>query len=1462
MKRISALFLVLCMVLTAIVPVTAFATGAESGIVTDSGETAEQTQLESDGGEAAPDNEATPDAALGESGDPAPDHTPGESVPDLIPEESDAACSTQAIGITPFSGWEDGGSEFYTKIRLTVTDRNGNPLTGVVYGLYRTSDNGLVEYLTTDRYGVATSGDVPVDTDYYLMEYSIPAGYQSNTEIKYIYLTEICAPSRVDEYVVYDPITGNIRVIKTDEDGQPLSGVGFYVYRSDTWELVDTIYTNSSGEAYTTTLPYGWYELYEFDVPQGMADGGYYSQMVQYDGETHDLYITNYRAYGSAYVYKTGNDGRKIQGAVFSIYRVGDGDEWIEDITTSASGYAYSSPLPLGDYYIVEKSVPAQYELDTTRHDFSIYYNGQTAYFNLVNNRKEDYGAIKVIKTDDSGNPLSGVVFGLYRSWDGRKLTELTTGPDGTAECSLIPDDYYLVELSGKTGYTMTTGQIPFTIDGPGAAVEKTVINEKIRIFGKVKVIKTDEAGSPIPGVRLGVYCHRGNLLEELVTGADGTATSGVLNERTGYYVLELEGVPGHLSDTETRYSFDITQNNVIVSVNITNPRITGGVKIIKDNGDGQPLSGVMFGLYKGGVKLMELTTSEDGTAASGTLYYGDDYELRELSTVEGYELIDAPIPFSILEQDVIIEIPVSNPLILGSVTVIKVDAEDIIPQLQLFNESGEDEAEQPQGNPLSGAVFGIYNEQGQKIAELTVDETGRATYGGLPKSGYFLKELIAPEGFIPLDELIPFAINEQGESVEITVPNSKGYGTINIIKYGENETLPGVVFEVYRAANDEKVMELTTSADGTAIQELPLGRYYLLEKSTVPGYLPLNGSVSFTLTDAGVTIELAIENQREPAPEGGAIRLTKTDATDDTKLLSGAVFGIYRVSDDEKVAELVTGSDGTATGPALPELENGYYLLELTAPASYKAITDKIPVAVKNGETTEITVTNEPVDPAPENGTLEIIKKTDSGVRLQGAVFGVYRASDDTKITELTTDSDGRAVYDLPEGDFYLKELKCDGYKLITEKIPFPIKAGETKSVTVTNTPKDTGGGSSSDPDGRLKIIKKSEDGDRLQGAVFGVYRASTDRKITELTTNRNGEAVYDLPEGDFYLKELTAPTGFKLDSSKTSFRITSGKTKEITIINEQFSDEDTGRVLLIKKAEGTGRLLEDAVFGVYRASNNEKVAELTTDRNGEAYCDLPLSDYYLKELKAPSGGYILETAKIPFSIKKIGVTVTVEVTNMQGRGSVKLIKTGADGEAVSGAVFTLYRQDGTQIAELVSGKDGTVTYDLPIGAFYLVEKTAAVGYRLDTQRYSFDIQNGRVTEVKVINRRIQGTVEVYFKHVQDGRELAAMKSYTDNIGADYVKWMRDNGYENMQISGYRLVRTDYPSSFVLIDGKLVVTLWYDNTETTSGGITIPKTGEAPPYGNYILSALCMSLAGICGVMLYRGRRKKRRTA
>lgn len=828
-----------------------------------------------------------------------------------LPEESASigeSCATPSDGVAPLGGWIDEDSEFYTKIRLTVRDNNGNPISGVVYGLYRADNDELVEYITSDSYGIAQSSDVPSNTDYYLLEYSIPDGWQSNDERKDIILTEVCAPSRIDVTVEYDPAEGTIIIIKTDENGNRLSGVGFNVYSQSTGDFISTIYTDSSGEAYID-VPYGSYELYEFDPLPGYDGDGYYYATISYHGETDTVYITNYLARGYAYLYKYGNDGKNITGAVFSVFS--SDDTWIEDITTGNNGYAYTSDLLLGDYYLIEKSVPVPYVADTdTKHWFSVGDSGDSSYFSIENPVDGEPSNLIIIKTDDKENPLSDVVFGVYRAWDDKKLFEITSDSDGIASTpeTLIPDEYYIVELSGKLGYEMHTEKIPFTVDGTGETMTLTVENPKIRIFGKVQVFKNDDAGSPLDGVTFGVYCEYGNLIEEITT-VNGLAVSGILNEGN-YYLKELSGIAGYLSDG-AEYPFSISESNTIVPVTVINPRITGFVKVIKTAEDEKTfLPGVVFGVYESGTdnKLCELTTSKNGTATSDALYYGD-YELREQSTVDGYELIKTPIPFSITEQGETIEIRVTNPLIFGSIKVIKTDGET---------------AEGETVKYLSGAVFGVFNSDKQKIAEMTVGENGTATHGGLLKGDYFLQELSAPESYIVDDTMIPFSVSKQGQIVEITVANIKGYGTVKIVKHGEdNAPLASVVFEVYRTSTSEKVGELTTDKNGEAEIKLPLGSYYLKESKTVSGYALPSGTFSFTLTANGETVILHLQNQKtpvtpDPEPDEGKIKLLKKDE-DGGKLLANAVFGVYRAADDVKVCELKTDSKGIAETPLLP---------------------------------------------------------------------------------------------------------------------------------------------------------------------------------------------------------------------------------------------------------------------------------------------------------------------------------------------------------------------------------------------------------------------------------------------------------------------------------------------------------------------------------------------------------------
>jgi len=110
-------------------------------------------------------------------------------------------------------------------------------------------------------------------------------------------------------------------------------------------------------------------------------------------------------------------------------------------------------------------------------------------------------------------------------------------------------------------------------------------------------------------------------------------------------------------------------------------------------------------------------------------------------------------------------------------------------------------------------------------------------------------------------------------------------------------------------------------------------------------------------------------------------------------------------------------------------------------------------------------------------------------------------------------------------------------------------------------------------------------------------------------------------------------------------------------------------GTLQVLKLAEQSGNPLSGALFGVYRASDNTKLIDLTTNADGEASQSLESGEYYLRELKPPYG-YLLERARIFFTVRS-GVLVKVEVTNQRDfsikdintpGGVINLPKTGED--------------------------------------------------------------------------------------------------------------------------------------------------------------------------------------------------------
>lgn len=96
------------------------------------------------------------------------------------------------------------------------------------------------------------------------------------------------------------------------------------------------------------------------------------------------------------------------------------------------------------------------------------------------------------------------------------------------------------------------------------------------------------------------------------------------------------------------------------------------------------------------------------------------------------------------------------------------------------------------------------------------------------------------------------------------------------------------------------------------------------------------------------------------------------------------------------------------------------------------------------------------------------------------------------------------------------------------------------------------------------------------------------------------------------------------------------------------------------------------------------------------------------------------LDPVRRNYNIKVYGGTITPHKTD------VDTMEAKPQGEAtLRGAVYGIYKEDGTKVGEITTKEDGTVKSDyLPsLGKFYLQELKPSTGYNLNNEKYYFDI-------------------------------------------------------------------------------------------------------------------------------------------
>lgn len=309
-----------------------------------------------------------------------------------------------------------------------------------------------------------------------------------------------------------------------------------------------------------------------------------------------------------------------------------------------------------------------------------------------------------------------------------------------------------------------------------------------------------------------------------------------------------------------------------------------------------------------------------------------------------------------------------------------------------------------------------------------------------------------------------------------------------------------------------------------------------------------------------------------------------------------------------------------------------------------------------------------------------------------------------------------------------------------------------------------------------KIELVKKDQGSQKkMEGAVYGVYRDEdcTDLIVEMPATDKKGASsvTIEKTQDTVYLKEISAPQGYVLDTKSYGVKLEVGKTVQIEVTDrEQLASLTVykeGEVLTGAEVteEGvtfsyTKEKQEGAVYDVYaekeivRADGTVAYKKgavvkkgLKTGEDGSVtLSELPLGTYKVVEVKAPEN-FVCKGEAQTVTLSYAGqneevVFETVTFVNDRQKASVSVRKEDQDTEnPLAGGIYGLYTAEDvygksgkllvekdTLIEKVTTGENGTASYqaDLPIGyTYYIKELQAPAQYvKNETEKFSFHFQ------------------------------------------------------------------------------------------------------------------------------------------
>lgn len=457
-------------------------------------------------------------------------------------------------------------------LKIYKVDKDDNDLTlGAVEFDLIDSNGKVVKHLVTDVNGIAEVKNINTG-NYTLRETLTKKEYNLTIDQNVV----INWNETMEYKVENEKKKGQIRIIKVDADYNEvkLEGVEFQIIDKNN-NIIETIKTNSEGEAVTSRIPIGNYKIKEVSLgtnEEYVLNDELKTVTVEED-KIKTIQFENEHKKGNLKIYKVDLDNNKLPVSDVE-FEIIDKDGYKYTATSDENGIAYIPNIRTGITTIRELKTNKIYKLSEETYKADIKWN-ETTDITITNEKLK--GQIEVYKLDaeDKEIKLEGVEFQVINSND-EVVETIVTNKDGYAITSRIPIGKYILKET-KTDNMHILNKDIVKVDVTTDVISKLEITNE-RIKGQIKVIKTSEddnfingkeKGSPIENVKFEVYDSNNKLVDEITTSEDGTAITRLLDKGC-YFIKEVESGEWYLLNDNT-FEAEIKEHQEIVSVEITN---------------------------------------------------------------------------------------------------------------------------------------------------------------------------------------------------------------------------------------------------------------------------------------------------------------------------------------------------------------------------------------------------------------------------------------------------------------------------------------------------------------------------------------------------------------------------------------------------------------------------------------------------------------------------------------------------------------------------------------------------------------------------------------------------------------------------------------------------------------------------------------------------------------------------